>query len=63
MGFFGYFVSAREAGYIFLKNGGSMAQFEHLPIYKKAYDLVLYFEKGEQKVSKVFPYHKSNLHF
>ncbi len=22
-----------------------MAQFEHLPIYKKAYDLALYFEK------------------
>lgn len=22
-----------------------MAQFEHLPIYKKAYDLTLYFEK------------------
>ncbi len=32
-----------------------MAQFEHLPIYKKAYDLTLYFEKIVRNFSR---YHK-----
>ena len=32
-----------------------MAQFEHLPIYKKAYDLTLYFEKVVRNFSR---YHK-----
>jgi hypothetical protein len=25
--------------------GGAMARYEHLPIYKKAMDLTIYFEK------------------
>lgn len=32
-----------------------MAQYEHLPIYKKAYDLLLYFEKIVHSFSR---YHK-----
>lgn len=32
-----------------------MAQYEHLPIYKKAYDLTLYFEKIVRNFSR---YHK-----
>jgi hypothetical protein len=32
-----------------------MAQYEHLPIYKKAYDLALYFEKIVHNFSR---YHK-----
>ncbi len=32
-----------------------MAKFEHLPIYKKAYDLTLYFEKIVRNFSR---YHK-----
>ncbi len=32
-----------------------MAQYEHLPIYKKAYDLTLYFEKIVRSFSR---YHK-----
>ncbi len=32
-----------------------MAQYEHLPIYKKAYDLLLYFEKIVHNFSR---YHK-----
>lgn len=32
-----------------------MAQYEHLPIYKKAYDLLLYFEKIVRGFSR---YHK-----
>ncbi|MGH7492773.1 MAG: four helix bundle protein [bacterium] len=32
-----------------------MAQYEHLPIYKKAYDLALYFEKIVHSFSR---YHK-----
>lgn len=32
-----------------------MAQYEHLPIYKKAYDLLLYFEKIVRNFSR---YHK-----
>jgi len=32
-----------------------MAQYEHLPIYKKAYDLTLYFEKVVRNFSR---YHK-----
>ena len=32
-----------------------MAQYEHLPIYKKAYDLTIYFEKIVQNFSR---YHK-----
>ena len=32
-----------------------MAQYEHLPIYKKAYDLTLYFEQIVRNFSR---YHK-----
>ena len=32
-----------------------MAQYEHLPIFKKAYDLTLYFEKIVRNFSR---YHK-----
>jgi len=32
-----------------------MAQYEHLPIYKKAYELALYFDKIVQSFSR---YHK-----
>lgn len=35
-----------------------MAQYEHLPIYKKAYDLALYFEKIVRNFSR---YHKYTL--
>lgn len=35
-----------------------MAQYEHLPIYKKAYDLTLYFEKIVRNFSR---YHKYTL--
>jgi hypothetical protein len=35
-----------------------MAQYEHLPIYKKAYDLTLYFEKVVRGFSR---YHKYTL--
>jgi len=35
-----------------------MAQYEHLPIYKKAYDLTLYFEKIVHDFSR---YHKYSL--
>ncbi len=35
-----------------------MAQYEHLPIYKKAYDLTVYFEKIVRSFSR---YHKYTL--
>ncbi len=35
-----------------------MAQYEHLPIYKKAYDLTVYFEKIVRNFSR---YHKYTL--
>ena len=40
---------------IFLKPEAAMAQYEHLPIYKKAYDLTLYFEQIVRNFSR---YHK-----
>lgn len=33
-----------------------MAQYEHLPIYKKAYDLTLYFEKIVRNFSRYDKY-------
>ena len=51
----GFLVFTREAGGFFEKMGGLMAQFEHLPIYKKAYDLALYFENIVRNFSR---YHK-----
>ena len=35
-----------------------MARYEHLPIYKKAFDLNLYFEQTVQQFSR---YHKYTL--
>jgi hypothetical protein len=33
-----------------------MARYEHLPIYKEAYDLALYFEKTVHGMSRYFKY-------
>jgi hypothetical protein len=46
----------RATSKIFLKQEQTMAQYEHLPIYKKAYDLTLYFEKIVRNFSRYNKY-------
>jgi hypothetical protein len=55
---FGHFLLLYPAqrGSNFFEEEKAVAQYEHLPIYKKAYDLTLYFEKIVRNFSRYDKY-------